>query len=115
MAMIGNKQVLFKDYVKGFPKEENMILTESAIGSKVPEGSTAILVKNLYISCDPYMRLMMSDPKEGGGHPFLGSFILGQVDALFLHMRCSLFINTMIFYLLHSKSLNPGVSKLYAC
>lgn len=94
-----------------------MILTESVIGSKVPEGSTAILVKNLYLSCDPYMRLMMSDPKEGG-HPLFGSFTPGKVDALifFTHASFSLRKHHGIFmYTVYSKSSSPRVSKFYAC
>ena len=57
---VSNKQVIFKDYVSGFPKESDMYLTISTISLKVPEGSMAVLVKNLYLSCDPYMRPRMS-------------------------------------------------------
>uniref|UniRef100_A0A7N2MUE8 Oxidoreductase N-terminal domain-containing protein n=1 Tax=Quercus lobata TaxID=97700 RepID=A0A7N2MUE8_QUELO len=54
---VSNKQVILKDYVSGFPKESDMYLnTSGTIKLKVPEGSNAILVKNLYLSCDPYMR-----------------------------------------------------------
>jgi len=57
---VGNKQIIFKDYVTGFLKEEDMVLSFSTAKTKVPEGSTAVLVKNLYLSCDPYMRVLMS-------------------------------------------------------
>ncbi|XP_059655580.1 2-alkenal reductase (NADP(+)-dependent)-like [Cornus florida] len=60
MAEVRNKQVLFKDYISGFPKESDMyISTDKTICLKVPEGSNKVLVKNLYLSCDPYMRLLM--------------------------------------------------------
>ncbi|KAK1315402.1 NADP-dependent alkenal double bond reductase P2 [Acorus calamus] len=36
--------------------------TSSTAPEKVPEGSNAVLVKNLYLSCDPYMRGRMSKP-----------------------------------------------------
>ncbi|KAK1288013.1 NADP-dependent alkenal double bond reductase P2 [Acorus calamus] len=40
-----------------------MVLTTSAEApEKVPEGSNSVLVKNLYLSCDPYMRGRMSKP-----------------------------------------------------
>eukprot|EP00268_Persea_americana_P064831 TRINITY_DN857_c0_g1_i12.p1 TRINITY_DN857_c0_g1~~TRINITY_DN857_c0_g1_i12.p1 ORF type:complete len:334 (-),score=65.15 TRINITY_DN857_c0_g1_i12:392-1354(-) len=39
-----------------------MVLTSCTSKSKVPEGSKAVLVKNLYLSCDPYMRALMSKP-----------------------------------------------------
>ena len=54
---VSNKQVILKDYVSGFPKESDMyVSTNSTIRLKVPEGSNGIVVKNLYLSCDPYMR-----------------------------------------------------------
>ncbi|XP_058107285.1 2-alkenal reductase (NADP(+)-dependent)-like isoform X2 [Magnolia sinica] len=57
---VSNKQVLFRDFVTGFPKESDMVLSTGTIRLKVPEGSKAILVKNLYLSCDPYMRIRMA-------------------------------------------------------
>nr|POE78162.1 2-alkenal reductase (nadp(+)-dependent) [Quercus suber] len=63
---VSNKQVILKDYVSGFPKESDMYLnTSGTIKLKVPEGSDAILVKNLYLSCDPYMRPRMRQPIPG--------------------------------------------------
>ena len=53
---VRNKQVLARDYIDGNPKEEDMYLSTGTIPLKVPEGSNAVLVKNLYLSCDPYMR-----------------------------------------------------------
>ncbi|KAI4353781.1 hypothetical protein L6164_002709 [Bauhinia variegata] len=70
---VKNKQVLFKDYVTGFPKESDMAVVESTIQLKVPEGSSEILLKNLYLSCDPYMRSRMS--KNFTAHP---SFVPGS-------------------------------------
>ncbi|KAK9288981.1 hypothetical protein L1049_017452 [Liquidambar formosana] len=56
---VSNKQLIFKDYVSGSPKETDMELRTETIALKVPQGSDAILVKNLYLSCDPYMRFCM--------------------------------------------------------
>nr|POF21151.1 2-alkenal reductase (nadp(+)-dependent) [Quercus suber] len=56
---VSNKQVVFKDYFTGFPKESDMYVTTTTIKLKVPEGSNAILFKNLYLSYDPYMRILM--------------------------------------------------------
>ncbi|XXG44555.1 hypothetical protein AAC387_Pa01g4324 [Persea americana] len=61
-AEIPNKRIILKDYVTGSPKEDDMVLTSCTSKSKVPEGSKAVLVKNLYLSCDPYMRALMSKP-----------------------------------------------------
>ncbi|KAG8369388.1 hypothetical protein BUALT_Bualt14G0006000 [Buddleja alternifolia] len=61
MMNIRNKQVILKDYVKGFPKESDMLLKTSTITLEIPDGcNDAVLVKNLYLSCDPYMRNRMS-------------------------------------------------------
>ncbi|KAE8022724.1 hypothetical protein FH972_008504 [Carpinus fangiana] len=56
---VRNKQVIFRDYVSGFPKESDMEVTTTTVKLKLPEGSNGILVKNLYLSCDPYMRIRM--------------------------------------------------------
>lgn len=63
---VKNKQVLLKNYVTGFPKESDMYInSENTIILKVPEDSiNGVLVKNLYLSCDPYMRILMQDPKS---------------------------------------------------
>ncbi|ERN20221.1 2-alkenal reductase (NADP(+)-dependent) [Amborella trichopoda] len=60
---VSNKQIILKNYVTGFPKETDMELVSSSIKLKVPEGSKAVLVKNLYLSCDPFMRPRMSKPE----------------------------------------------------
>ncbi|KAK9287854.1 hypothetical protein L1049_016296 [Liquidambar formosana] len=39
--------------------DKDVELRTETIALKVPQGSNAILVKNLYLSCDPYMRLCM--------------------------------------------------------
>ncbi|KAI9112788.1 hypothetical protein K1719_016291 [Acacia pycnantha] len=61
MVGVKNKQVVLKEYVSGLPKESNFQLVEGSIELKVPEGSNQILLKNLYLSCDPYQRIMMSE------------------------------------------------------
>ncbi|KAF3451085.1 hypothetical protein FNV43_RR07174 [Rhamnella rubrinervis] len=59
--VVSNKQVILKDYVSGFPKESDMYIktSGSTINLKLPQGSSGILVKNLFLSCDPYLRLRM--------------------------------------------------------
>nr|KJB27737.1 hypothetical protein B456_005G006800 [Gossypium raimondii] len=61
-AVVSNKKVIFKDYVSGFPKESDMAVTvDENLKLKVAGDSKGILVKNLYLSCDPYMRLLMTN------------------------------------------------------
>ncbi|XP_020209574.1 2-alkenal reductase (NADP(+)-dependent) [Cajanus cajan] len=60
MAQVRNKQVVLRDYVTGSPKESDMNMVEGTIELKLPEGSNDVLLKNLYLSCDPYMRFLMT-------------------------------------------------------
>ncbi|QCD84875.1 Polyketide synthase [Vigna unguiculata] len=64
MAEVRNKQVVLKNFVVGFPKESDMDIVEGTITLKVPEDSSDVLLKNLYLSCDPYMRLLMTKEED---------------------------------------------------
>ncbi|KAK6122568.1 hypothetical protein DH2020_043690 [Rehmannia glutinosa] len=70
-----NKQVILKNYVNGPPKESDMSLKTSTINLKIPDGcNDAVLVKNLYLSCDPYMLGRM---KKIEGH-YTDAFAIGS-------------------------------------
>ncbi|CAN6806126.1 unnamed protein product [Brassica oleracea] len=78
-AMATNKQVILRDYVSGFPKESDFEITTTNFELRLPEGSNSVLVKNLYLSCDPYMRSRMGTPSAFAlaqaftpGKPILG-------------------------------------------
>nr|XP_023919239.1 2-alkenal reductase (NADP(+)-dependent)-like isoform X2 [Quercus suber] len=74
-----NKQVILKDYVSGFPKESDMFVSSNGtMKLKVPEGSNGIVVKNLYLSCDPYMRSRMIKNKAITGNYYIDSFKPGS-------------------------------------
>nr|DAD25120.1 TPA_asm: hypothetical protein HUJ06_026584 [Nelumbo nucifera] len=77
---VRNKQVLLKHYVTGFPKETDMVLSTGSIQLKVPESSKAVLVKNLYLSCDPYMRVRMAKLEIPS---YIDSFELGSERVFF--------------------------------
>ncbi|RDX67648.1 2-alkenal reductase (NADP(+)-dependent) [Mucuna pruriens] len=64
MTEVRNKQVVLRDYVSGFPKESDMNIVEGTITLKLPEGSDEVLLKNLYLSCDPYMRILMTKVED---------------------------------------------------
>lgn len=80
---VRNKQVIFRDYVTGFPKESDMHVTTGTIKLRVPEGSNSVLVKNLYLSCDPVMRIRMARVTVSG----FSSFTPGSVS-IFLFGFC---------------------------
>ncbi|KAL9432066.1 hypothetical protein AB3S75_027140 [Citrus x aurantiifolia] len=86
--MVSNKQVILKNYVSGFPKETDMYVTTSLIELKVPKGSNGVLLKNLYLSCDPYMRPRMTKDMEGSyiesfepGLPINGNGVAKVLDS----------------------------------
>ncbi|KAJ8755436.1 hypothetical protein K2173_019234 [Erythroxylum novogranatense] len=85
---VSNRQVILKEYVSGFPQESDMTLITSTIKLHVPEGTSGVLVKNLYLSCDPYMRGRMGIVKGFFFDPFTpGSPIIGRGVSKVLRSR----------------------------
>ncbi|RLM57930.1 hypothetical protein C2845_PM18G03240 [Panicum miliaceum] len=77
-AAARNKMVVLKRHVTGFPTEEDVEVVVGTVRLQVPAGSTsAVLVKNLYLSCDPWMRGRMSKHDEGVTVP-APDFVVGQ-------------------------------------
>ncbi|XP_044465767.1 2-alkenal reductase (NADP(+)-dependent)-like [Mangifera indica] len=54
-VVVNNKQVILKHFANGAPKESDLEVKTSSISLKVEPGSNAVIVKNLYVSCDPLM------------------------------------------------------------
>ena len=83
---VKNKQVILRNYVKGIPKESDlMIITASdPVELKVKPGSAAVMVRNLYLSCDPYMGILMREPTPST-LALLDAFIPGKVTTLHTH------------------------------
>ncbi|KAG9140311.1 hypothetical protein Leryth_023293 [Lithospermum erythrorhizon] len=69
---VNNLQVILKQYVtSGSPKESDMQMQSSRIRLKVPdELNGAVLVKNMYLSCDPYMGHRMRNLEDHYIHGF---------------------------------------------
>ncbi|KAF6164618.1 hypothetical protein GIB67_032846 [Kingdonia uniflora] len=91
---VSNKQIIFQDYVTGFPKETDMVSKTSTIRLNVPQGSNAVLVKNLYLSCDPYMRSRMKKslvksyvPSFTPGLPMAGYGVAKVLDSGFAALK----------------------------
>ncbi|GAB4858917.1 hypothetical protein Ancab_010390 [Ancistrocladus abbreviatus] len=61
---ISNKQIVLKDYVTGFPKATDMELKVTEMHLMLPRGFDGNIVKNLFLSCDPYLRGHMSKPSD---------------------------------------------------
>lgn len=71
---VSNKQVILKHYVIGYVEESDMEVKNTTIKLSVPEDSNAVVLKNLYLSCDPYMRCRMKK-NEGS---YIESFTPGS-------------------------------------
>ena len=78
-AEVSNRSVILKRHVTGFPTEDDMELVTATARLAVPPGSAAVMVKNLYLSCDPYMRRRMTKHQE----PSYPEFVLGEVAYFF--------------------------------
>ncbi|CAN8238224.1 unnamed protein product [Cochlearia groenlandica] len=71
-VVVENKKVILKNYIDGVPTEQDLELKQGdKIELKAPKGSSCFLVKNLYLSCDPYMRGRMRDFHGSYLPPFL--------------------------------------------
>ncbi|PON46681.1 Alcohol dehydrogenase superfamily, zinc-type [Parasponia andersonii] len=80
MAEFGNKQVILRDYLSGPPKESDIYVRTDTTRLKVPQGSKALLVNNLYLSCEPLLLfLMKKGAQQLPGYTFStpGSPIIG--------------------------------------
>lgn len=71
MAEVDNKQVIFKGYIDGVPQLADFELKVGKLKLQAPKGSGDFLVKNLFLSCDPYMRGRMRDYHDSYIHPFV--------------------------------------------
>jgi len=75
---VQNKKVVLRRHVTGFPTEDDMEIKVDTISLRVPAGLTAVLIKNLYLSCDPWMRGRMSKHEDGASMP-ASDFMIGEV------------------------------------
>ena len=76
---VRNKQVKLKRYAPVALQETDMEVTSSEVTLELKEGTHEdVLVKNLYLSCDPYMRHRLTG-LDYSHHP---SFKTGQVSRL---------------------------------
>ncbi|KAF5188503.1 2-alkenal reductase (NADP(+)-dependent) [Thalictrum thalictroides] len=74
-----NKQIILKNFIEGRnPRETDLEFKISKVSLRIPKGSGGVVVKNLYLSCDPYMRGRMRDFNGSYIPPFVpGSVIQG--------------------------------------
>ncbi|EMS54310.1 putative NADP-dependent oxidoreductase P1 [Triticum urartu] len=78
-AEVSNKGVILKQFVTGCPTEDDLELVTGVVRLAVPPGSASVMVKNLYVSCDPYMRNRMSEHNEAS---YIEQFVPGECTIL---------------------------------
>jgi NADPH-dependent curcumin reductase len=71
---VKNKQVLLAARPTGAPKESDFRVVEAELGDP---GDGQVLVKNLWLSLDPYMRGRMNDAKSYAAKVELGAVMVG--------------------------------------
>lgn len=83
---VRNKQVILRDYIEGFPKESDLkvVTAPDTVELKVKPGSMAVLVKNLYLSCDPYMGIRMREPNPST-LALMDAFVPGKVTTSYAY------------------------------
>jgi NADPH-dependent curcumin reductase CurA len=79
-VLVQNKKVVLRRHVTGSPTEEDMEIMVNTITLSVPAGLTGVLVKNLYLSCDPWMHSRMSKHDDGGATEPASDFMIGEVS-----------------------------------
>ncbi|MQL76179.1 hypothetical protein Taro_008576 [Colocasia esculenta] len=76
MGEVANKQVLLRGFITASPRETDLEFRVGRAELGVPDGSKAVLVKNLYLSCDPYMRGRMREYYNSYIPPFQPGSVL---------------------------------------
>ena len=92
--------MIFKGYIDGVPQVTDFELKVGRIKLEAPNGSGHFLVKNLFLSCDPYMRGRMRDFHGS----YIPPFVPGQV--LFFSVIRFLFL-VLVFSVRSSGLLYP--------
>lgn len=109
---VSNKQVILKGYVTGFPKESDMYVRTSPIKLKLPEdesSNNAVLVKNLYLSCDPYMRGRMANRPvdDPDFSPFTLDSVCSLSLSLYIYLNCKKhqYICCLVLFIITQQSI----------
>lgn len=83
-----NSYVTIKTHIDGSPKESDFELKKSVLDLSVESGSGDLIIKNLYVSIDPYQlnRMKSSSPSQHG-NSFSVGLVPGEVsDAIHIYI-----------------------------
>lgn len=73
--MTGNRRVLFVSRPSGMPTEENLVMDEAP---RPTAGPGQMLLRTIYLSLDPYMRMRMNDSRSYAASQRLGEVMMGR-------------------------------------
>lgn len=78
---VTNKFVTLKAHIDGAPQESDFELKSEALVLSVVSGSKDVLVKNIYVSIDPYQlnRMKSLSSSQTSGSSYAVGIALGQV------------------------------------
>ncbi|KAJ9564453.1 hypothetical protein OSB04_000419 [Centaurea solstitialis] len=119
--MVRNKQVLLKNYVDGFPKESDLeVSSDATISLELPKNeSGVVLLKNLYLSCDPMMRNRMTETYLGAymesfkpGSPLVGVGVSEVVESSHPDFQKGDYVTGYINWEEFSVVRNPQLTKI---
>ena len=80
---VNNRYVVTKTYIDGAPKESDFELKSEAISLLLEPGSNDVIVKNLYVSIDPYQLNRMKSQSSSQIYSTLAAAINpGEVSKL---------------------------------
>lgn len=88
MMEVRNRKVVLKRYVTGYPTEDDMEVVDGTVKLAAPQGlpAPAALLKNLYLSCDAWMRGRMS--RRDDPVTVANDFVLGEVRIYTYVCKC---------------------------
>jgi NADPH-dependent curcumin reductase CurA len=106
-AVVHNRKVVLRGYIDRVPREDDLELVDGgAVALRVPEGAgPAVLLRNIYLSCDPYMRGRMRDFHGSYIPPFKPGSVSSSITIPSSHPLPP-------FSLRHSRSLFDSLSPL---
>nr|AGS43879.1 double-bond reductase 2 [Plagiochasma appendiculatum] len=67
---VTNRQILFKNFVVGWPQESDMEFVTTKKKLELREGQKDVIVRVLYLSCDPYQRGRMRNSTDSYIPPY---------------------------------------------
>ncbi|KAG4921585.1 hypothetical protein JHK82_050548 [Glycine max] len=107
VTTLRNKQVVLRNYVTGFPKESlDMKIVETITTLKLPKDPNEVLLKNLYLSYDAYMQILMTKDRLVQVGPYALGRLLYHADGVLRKLNFVIGLSISNFKVLESRHLD---------